>query len=75
MRRDVISTRYYNRRTNLVDSNSVIELQKNKCGGSLYPSFPQQHGPYGVVYGVVKISELPGILWLPSIIRTLLKLL
>jgi len=32
---------------------SVIELQKNKCGGHLYPSFPQQHGPYEVV----KISE------------------
>jgi len=23
----------------------VIELQKNKCGGPLFPSFPQQHGP------------------------------
>jgi len=32
---------------------SVIELQKNKCGGPLYPSFPQQHG----AYGVAKISE------------------
>ena len=32
---------------------SVIELQKNKCGDPLYPSFLQQHGPSGVV----KISE------------------
>jgi len=39
----------------------VIELQKIKCGGPLYPSFPQQHGPYGIV----KISEGAGILWLP----------
>jgi len=42
-------------------SVSVIELQKNKWGCPLYPSFPQQHGPHGVV----KISEGPGILWLP----------
>jgi len=40
----------------------VFELQKNKRGGLLYPSFPQHHGPYGEV----KISEGPGkILWLP----------
>jgi len=37
----------------LVLLDAVIELQKNKCEGPLYPSFPQQHGPYGVV----KISE------------------
>ena len=33
----------------------VIELQKNKYGGPLCPSFPQQHGSYGD--GVMKISE------------------
>jgi len=42
-------------------NRTVIELQKNKCGGPLYPSFLQQHG----TYGVVKISEGPGKLWLP----------
>jgi len=35
------------------DAAAVIELQKNKREGRPYPSFPQQHGPYGVV----KISE------------------
>jgi len=41
-------------------TSPVIELQENKCGGRLYPSFPQQHWSW-----VVKISEGPGILWLP----------
>ena len=40
---------------------TVMELQKNRCGGPLYPSFLQRHGPYVVE----KISEGPGILWLP----------